>query len=347
MDLGRWVIAVLCLAATGACSGSDESPAHDASQGGGGQDSGDGGKPESSEPDSSVSPDRSSSEEAAPRLVCVREGGAFDVIKSDGFCSPDDTDHDGVRDCDDGCPYDHDKVAPGVCGCGRPDIDTDGDGIADCMDGCPNDPNNTLNGECGCVGEPGLKPAGTACNDTACPQMAATCNGAGVCGDRSGCSPCPGGHFVVSSDNFANAYWFCGSLPPVTGPGCVVEDAGGGPAVTRAAAQSACAAKGMTLARIGSLFENEWIVQLMTSPIWIGANDLQTSGEWYWSSPTSDSDTLFWEGGPDGSRQDSFYFNWATGAPSAHSCASMNLDGFWLDTDCSQMLAYACQYRRF
>jgi len=113
---------------------------------------------------------------------------------------------------------------------------------------------------------------------------------------------------------------------------------------TRMAAQSACAAKGLTLPRIQSLFENRFITSLLTSSIWIGANDLQTPGQWYWSSSTSDSDTLFWNGGPDGSREDSFYFNWGAGAPGSHACASMDLDGVWSDTDCNQTLAYICEY---
>lgn len=35
------------------------------------------------------------------------------------------------------CPTDPDKTAPGICGCGIPDIDSDKDGLADCVDSCP------------------------------------------------------------------------------------------------------------------------------------------------------------------------------------------------------------------
>ncbi len=48
-----------------------------------------------------------------------------------------DSDGDGVGNACDGCPNDPNKVAPGVCGCGLPDIDTDGDTIKDCQDNCP------------------------------------------------------------------------------------------------------------------------------------------------------------------------------------------------------------------
>ncbi|MFQ5425390.1 MAG: thrombospondin type 3 repeat-containing protein, partial [Phycisphaerae bacterium] len=56
----------------------------------------------------------------------------------------------GVPDCDDRCPNDPNKVAPGVCGCGVADADTDGDGTADCVDGCPNDPSKIIAAACGC-----------------------------------------------------------------------------------------------------------------------------------------------------------------------------------------------------
>ncbi len=260
----------------------------------------------------------------------------------DASCSsPDDTDHDGVPDCRDGCPYDATKLAPGACGCNIPDFDSDGDGIPDCLDGCEHDPNNAGIGQCGCVGEVVLAPVGSPCTDPSCPQAGTTCNGAGVCGSRSTCSPCVGGHFVVSPDN--RQYWFCMSLPHVIGPQCTTENVAAGPAATRAAAESACAAKGLTLARIQSLDENRFVASFLTAPAWIGANDLQTAGQWYWSSATSDSDTQFWSGGADGGNDGSLFYNWAPGAPGAASCASITLDeGLWSDTDCSRTLGYIC-----
>jgi hypothetical protein len=50
----------------------------------------------------------------------------------------------------DACPTDPDKVEPGYCGCGSPDLDSDGDGILDCADGCPANPTKQLQGICGC-----------------------------------------------------------------------------------------------------------------------------------------------------------------------------------------------------
>ncbi|MCZ6684265.1 MAG: hypothetical protein O7B26_13875, partial [Planctomycetota bacterium] len=88
-----------------------------------------------------------------------------------GFDDTLDADGDGTPDGCDGCPNDPNKTAPGVCGCGAPDVDSDGDGVLDCNDicpgfddtldadddgtpdcndGCPNDPNKLEPGMCGC-----------------------------------------------------------------------------------------------------------------------------------------------------------------------------------------------------
>jgi hypothetical protein len=134
-----------------------------------------------------------------------------------GACpSHDDTDLDKVQDCLDACPYDPAKTDPGMCGCGLSEVDRDGDKTKDCKDRCPDDPNNTSPGQCGCS-DLGAKPAGTFCTDTGCPlpngTTTATCNGSGVCGDRSQCAPLP-----TPICTFANrqgiSYWFCGTTPP-------------------------------------------------------------------------------------------------------------------------------------
>ena len=82
-----------------------------------------------------------------------------------------DTDSDGTLDCNDGCPNDPLKTAPGACGCGVADADTDSDGTPDCNDGCPNDPLKTAPGACGCgVAETDTDSDGTPdCND-GCPN---------------------------------------------------------------------------------------------------------------------------------------------------------------------------------
>jgi hypothetical protein len=44
-----------------------------------------------------------------------------------------DSDGDGTANCNDLCPSDAAKVAPGVCGCGVADVDSDADGLTDCF----------------------------------------------------------------------------------------------------------------------------------------------------------------------------------------------------------------------
>ncbi len=329
MRVSWWVVLAGCICVVG-CSSKSSSPS-DGSV--------------SDAPASDVLASDSSSSEVMAEVGCTPTHPPFDgSVPPDASCvSRDDTDHDGVPDCIDGCPYDPNKVAPGVCGCNSVDIDSDGDGVADCADKCPQDPNNTAFGQCGCVGQVGLEPKGGTCNDTPCPGQTDTiCNGAGVCGDRAQCSPCPGGHYITSVNY--HRYWFCAALPPVTGPSCTTENTGAFPAVTRAAAQTACAAKGLSLVRIQTGDENAFIAGLIASPVWIGANDLDTPGQWYWPSPTSNSDSQIWSGGADGGSPNNFYDNWAKGAPGSATCASISsIDGRWSDTDCNQMHGYICE----
>jgi len=42
-----------------------------------------------------------------------------------------------IRSIYDQCPEDDDKLSPGTCGCGEPDVDSDHDGVVDCVDRCP------------------------------------------------------------------------------------------------------------------------------------------------------------------------------------------------------------------
>ncbi|MFC1813352.1 MopE-related protein [Thermodesulfobacteriota bacterium] len=81
-----------------------------------------------------------------------------------------DADGDGTADCNDGCPNDPNKTAPGDCDCGTPDTDTDGDSTADCNDNCSDDPDKTEPGTCGCgVADTDSDSDGTLdCND-GCP----------------------------------------------------------------------------------------------------------------------------------------------------------------------------------
>ncbi|HEY2405696.1 MAG TPA: C-type lectin domain-containing protein [Polyangiaceae bacterium] len=239
-----------------------------------------------------------------------------------------DTDRDGVEDCADGCPADPHKTAPGLCNCGIPDTDSDGDHVPDCLDRCPADPNNTSSGQCGCSGLrpelPGLKPAGTKCTDTGCPQSNATCSANGVCGNRSACAPAPACTFV---NHDRASYWVC------PGP------------VTQSAAAQACRAKQMGLVRIDGFLEDQFVRSLVTAPVWIGANSITASGVWRWTTATSNNGDQFWQGAANGAQRNSLFSYWATGAPASQRCAVVEPgSGRWLDVDCSEALGYICEF---
>lgn len=61
-----------------------------------------------------------------------------------------DSDSDGTLDCQETCPSDPLKTAPGICGCGISETDSDSDGNSDCQDSCVSDPLKTAPGLCGC-----------------------------------------------------------------------------------------------------------------------------------------------------------------------------------------------------
>jgi hypothetical protein len=132
-----------------------------------------------------------------------------------------DTDSDGTLDCNDGCPSDPLKTAPGACGCGVADTDTDSDGTLDCNDGCPNDPLKTAPGACGCgVAETDTDTDGTPdCNDL-CPNDPAK-TAPGTCG-------CGVADTDTDADGTADCNDGCPNDPAKTAPGlcgCGVSDA--------------------------------------------------------------------------------------------------------------------------
>ena len=108
----------------------------------------------------------------------------FDVCNSCTIAIAD-VNNNNITDCleDDQCPGDPNKLTPGICGCGTADDDTDQDGVADCNDLCPNDPDKAAPGACGCGNvDTDSDQDGTAdCND-ACPNDAKKSNSSGICG---------------------------------------------------------------------------------------------------------------------------------------------------------------------
>jgi hypothetical protein len=242
-----------------------------------------------------------------------------------------DTDRDGIRDCVDACPSDPAKTtSAGKCGCGVLETDSDGDDVPDCLEDCDFDPNNTSPGQCGCRPGPGqpntAKPMGTPCRDLGCGiTTASTCNGQGVCGSRSLCTPAGGGACKLLQFQYAS-YWFC------PGP------------VSQSAASTSCRNRQMSLVRIDTTSENDFVKRFVTGPMWIGANSITTSGVWRWSTSTSNNGDQFWQGAANGSQRNSFYSSWVKTAPASQRCAAIQpSDGNWVDLDCSQLFGFVCE----
>ena len=110
-------------------------------------------------------------------------GDACDNCPATSNPDQTDTDSDGTGDACDGCPNDPDKVEPGECGCGVPDIDSDSDGIPDCNDNCP----DVANPDQTDADEDGIGDACDNCPDVTNPDQA-DFDGDGI-GDA--CDLCP------------------------------------------------------------------------------------------------------------------------------------------------------------
>jgi hypothetical protein len=87
--------------------------------------------------------------------ACVEPGPeiTFLVTRCPDGTPETESDDDGVPDCLDGCPFDSDKLDPGICGCGVLDDPTnsDDDALADCVDPCPQDSHNDVDGDAVCA----------------------------------------------------------------------------------------------------------------------------------------------------------------------------------------------------
>lgn len=240
------------------------------------------------------------------------------------ICPSGDFDGDGILNCSDECWDDPAKVVPGICGCGTPDTDTDGDGVPDCVDQCPTDPKNTYRGMCGCADEPDVAPAGTPCNDGIA-RGTFTCDGEGTCGDPDDDSPegdggtGQGGCFHKTLGT--TVYWICNGGPT----GSTQEDA-----------TLTCGRPDRKLARIDTQQENALIATLVGAPSWIGGNDRQLEGQWYWTDFEGADATRFWA---DGKARPGAFVSWRGAAPGtddSKNCSTISSDGRWDDEDCNE-----------
>jgi hypothetical protein len=97
------------------------------------------------------------------------------------------------------------------------------------------------------------------------------------------------------------------------------------------AAENACEGMGGTLAMPTSETENDTVADLATKPAWIGANDIDVEGDYYWPN-----------GNPVG------YDNWATDEPDdSGDCVLTNNSGRlgeWADDACTSTRQFVCEF---
>jgi hypothetical protein len=101
----------------------------------------------------------------------------------------------------------------------------------------------------------------------------------------------------------------------------------------------------MILTRVDTLSQNQFISRFLTTPLWLGANDITTSGAWRWADPGNINGDSFWSGGPTGTPVNNLFSNWGAGAAGAQRCAMLRRDGQWFDADCTEPAGYICEFR--
>jgi hypothetical protein len=226
----------------------------------------------------------------------------------------------------DECPNDPAKVEPGVCGCGATDVDSDSDGTFNCHDQCPNDPKKIGPGDCGCADAP--KPTGTPCSDGLCAANT-TCNGSGICGNPSACTP-PDSD--CESAVFENTYyWICDNDR------------------TFANARQRCQAQGMDLAAAEKALEDDFITGKISEDSFLGGSDQAVEGTWTWLSTAQ----TFWTGGASGAPPPGVYAHWNSGQPAEVSSGAKdcllkesNGAGKWETQECDDQEAFVCEAPR-
>ena len=255
---------------------------------------------------------------------CVCDPG-YSGPNCEKFCaSTRDSDGDGVLDCDDGCPLHAGKTTEGKCGCAVADTDTDGDGTPNCRDLCPRDPAHIEPAACGCLEDSTYRSQGTPCATPFCPGAStATCNATAVCGDPNACKPEAN---CTALETSASNYFICAGR-------------------TWQQAASSCAARGMRLARIDTVAENERLRGILPLRTWIGGNALGTAGAWRWAEDPTGAGEQFWMGGAQGSVLNNRFVSWSKNAPGTQRCLSLDpKDGRWSDHDCNAALPYVCEF---
>ncbi len=117
-------------------------------------------------------------------------------------------------------------------------------------------------------------------------------------------------------------------------------------------ARAECEQRGMRLARIDDVAENDWIVATAVftaamykrDALWIGGYEPTTDGDWHWT----DGDA-FWSGAANGTAVGGRYTNWDSREPNnavgPESCVAipLNNNSFWFDWQCTVPQYFVCE----
>ncbi|XP_051729697.1 CD209 antigen-like protein E isoform X10 [Ctenopharyngodon idella] len=106
-----------------------------------------------------------------------------------------------------------------------------------------------------------------------------------------------------------------------------------------------CVTLGGHLVIINSQAEQDFLTSKVKVTHWIGLNDLDTEGHWFWvnNQPLNDS-VEFWIKRENGVREPD---NWTKGHPAGEDCASLGHPAgetdFWTDAFCFQEKRFVCE----
>jgi hypothetical protein len=188
----------------------------------------------------------------------------------------------------------------------------------------------------GAGGEPTTPEAGSGGHDTGgvagSGSGSGSGGGGGTAGDGgSGGTACTSTVDCTCQEFQGHTYWFCAN------------------ATNWADAELRCGLANMSLVRIDSQAENDFLVDRGT-PLGvfgvngfaqIGANDQAVDGEWRWTDGTQ-----LWAGDAVGGPVNGAFTNWLAGSPSAggiKNCSGILLLGTWQDRSCTAVVPSICE----
>ncbi|CAC5421972.1 unnamed protein product [Mytilus coruscus] len=101
-------------------------------------------------------------------------------------------------------------------------------------------------------------------------------------------------------------------------------------------AKNECQQKGGYLVKVESVAENLWLISALKAEVWIGLNDIQTEGQWRWTSDNTGISFSYWQSHqPNSGRRENCVHYCKTGC-------GRNAYG-WNDLPCSRPQGYICE----